>query len=85
MELEAENWRLCSTTLVRGVGWGAGRLLAHAQLLQHAGVSNLWSWDNIGRLDCSFKIYIYILMNYFSCSVFCANGFDYIIGRGFCQ
>ena len=23
-ELEAENWRLCSTTLVRGAIWGAG-------------------------------------------------------------
>ena len=25
MELEAENWRLCSTTLVRGVGEYVGR------------------------------------------------------------
>ena len=25
VELEAENWRLCSITLVRGVSRGAGR------------------------------------------------------------
>ena len=41
MELEAENWRLCSATLVRGV---SGELEDENWRLS----SNLWSWKMRG-------------------------------------
>ena len=44
MELEAENWRLCSAFLVRGAICGAGSGELATLLYNFSTRSNQWSW-----------------------------------------